>query len=383
MTELRFQKPDRSFKSSIAKAGGSDLGKCYQCATCSAVCQLTSEDHPFPRKEMLLAQWGQKENLLTDPDIWLCHQCNDCTVRCPRGARPGDVMAAIRNYSFSHFAFPGFMGRLASQPMGLPFLMLVPILIFIFLADWSQITVFSGHVHFYDFIHNGLLEMLFMGGNVIILGLVSIGLIRFYKGMSNNWNVKPEIGFVGATIQTVIEIISHKRFGTCDVGHYRQTAHFLVFFGFFGAAATAGLALVRMEYLHYIHPNHYLLSAIPAMVLYHPIKILGNASGLAMIIGILMMTTHRSRDPESAGISTYSSRIFIWGIFVVAFTGMMIQFLRIGDLPMLAYSFYFIHLVFVFSLLWYAPYSQFGHMFYRTFAMIFARSVNRMPQKTV
>ncbi len=374
------QRPDKVFKSSIARTGGDDLGKCYQCATCSAVCQLSPENKPFPRKEMLLAQWGQKDKLVSDPDVWLCHQCNDCTVRCPRGARPGDVMAAIRNYSFAHFAVPGFMGRLASKGSGLPFLMLIPVLIFIILADWSQIQVFSGHVHFYDFLQNGRLEMLFMGGNALVFGLALIGLVRFYKGMANSWNVKPEMGFVKAGIQTVIEILGHKRFGTCDASNYRKTAHFLVFFGFFGAAATAGLALMRMLYLHFIPAEPFELSAIPAMMLYHPIKILGNASGLAMIVGIIMMVTRRNSDPESAGVATYSGKILVWGIFGVAFTGMLIQFLRIGELPMLAYSFYFIHLVFVFSLLWYAPYSQFGHMFYRTFAMIFARSVNRLPQ---
>ncbi|MBT7618061.1 MAG: quinone-interacting membrane-bound oxidoreductase complex subunit QmoC [Calditrichaeota bacterium] len=375
------QKPDKKFKRSIAESGGDDLNKCYQCATCSAVCLLTPEDHPFPRKEMLLAQWGQSDKLVADPDVWLCHQCNDCTVRCPRGARPGDVMGAIRNYSFEHYAVPGFLGKLVSKPAGLPFLMLIPILIFVFMADWSQMATFSGHVHFYDFLQNGPLEMLFMAGNFIVLLLASFGLIRFYKGMADSWKVKPEIGFIKAAIQTVLEIISHKRFGTCDTSKYRQTAHFLVFYGFFGAAATAGLALMRMEYLHFIHPEHYALSNIPSMMLYHPIKILGNASGLAMIIGIIMMATRHSNDPESAGVSTYAGKIFIWGIFGVAFTGMLIQFLRIGGLPTLAYAFYFIHLVFVFSLLWYAPYSQFGHMFYRTFAMIFARSINRMPQE--
>jgi hypothetical protein len=32
----------------------------------------------------------------------------------------------------------------------------------------------------------------------------------------------------------------------------------------------------------------------------------------------------------------------------------------------------------VFVLLWYAPYSKFAHMFYRTLAMIFANASGRM-----
>ncbi len=374
-------KPNRNFKKRIKAAGGASLENCYQCATCSAVCKLSPDDRPFPRKEMILAQWGMKDKLVADPDVWLCHQCNDCTVNCPRGARPGDVMAAIRTYSFEHFAFPGFMGKLLARPSGLPILFLIPIVILALLADWSQITTFHGHVHFYDFLKNGILEMLFMGGNAFIFILAAVGLARFYSGMSKSWGSESGIGFIAATFKTVLEIVGHGRFGKCDASGYRRWAHMLVFFGFMGAMATAGLALIRMEYLHYCHPEHYPLSDIPAMAIYHPIKLIGNFSGIAMVVGLVIIFVRRGSDSKSSGVTPYVQWLFLTTLLIVASTGLLIQFLRMGELPMLAYGFYFIHLVFVFFLLWYAPYSQFGHMFYRTFAMIFSRSINRLPRR--
>ena len=223
--------------------------------------------------------------------------------------------------------------------------------------------------------------MLFMSGNAFIFALAGVGLVRFYRGMSLSWGVKPRMAFIAATYHTVLEIIGHGRFGKCDAGGYRRWAHMLIFFGFMGAMATAGLALLRMEYLHYIHPDHYPLSEIPAMALYHPFKLLGNFSGLAMIIGLIIVFTRRISDSKSAGETLYPQWIFLVSILVIASTGMLIQFLRMGELPMLAYGFYFIHLLFVFFLLWYAPYSQLGHMFYRTFAMIFSRSIERLPRQ--
>ncbi|HHF52887.1 MAG TPA: heterodisulfide reductase subunit E, partial [candidate division WOR-3 bacterium] len=88
--------PELKVIKEIQAVGGETLKKCYQCATCSTVCPLSTDEAPFPRKQMILAQWGFKDRLLNDPAIWLCHQCGDCSKYCPREANPGDVMAALR-----------------------------------------------------------------------------------------------------------------------------------------------------------------------------------------------------------------------------------------------------------------------------------------------
>jgi len=88
--------PDLNFVKEVIAAGADSLKKCYQCSTCTVVCEVTPDKKPFPRKEMLYAQWGMKDQLITNPDIWLCHQCSDCTAYCPRGAKPGEVLNNLR-----------------------------------------------------------------------------------------------------------------------------------------------------------------------------------------------------------------------------------------------------------------------------------------------
>ena len=159
MAEVVLISPDRAFVKELKAAGGDTLSKCYQCATCSTVCDLSPANRPFPRKEMHLAQWGLKERLMNDPDIWLCHQCNDCSLRCPRGARPGDVMAAIRRQAFKYFAFPQFMGKLLSTPSGLPILLLLPFVIIsglIFMHTGGDLgQVMQHEVEYGEFVPHG------------------------------------------------------------------------------------------------------------------------------------------------------------------------------------------------------------------------------------
>ncbi len=116
MSEATVIKPDLKFVNEIIKGGGESLKKCYQCATCSVVCNVTPEGNPFPRKEMVLAQWGQKDKLIASADVWLCHQCSDCTAYCPRGAKPGEVLNAIRKQSIKEVALVPLFAKIANGP---------------------------------------------------------------------------------------------------------------------------------------------------------------------------------------------------------------------------------------------------------------------------
>ena len=67
-------------------------------------------------------------------------------------------------------------------------------------------------------------------------------------------------------------------------------------------------------------------------------------------------------------------------VFGVAVTGLLTESMRLTSTPFIAYNIYYVHLVLIFFLLWYAPYSKLAHMFYRTLALVFL-GMNERKQK--
>lgn len=374
MSEKTLLAPDLDFIRQLKETGGDTLKKCYQCATCSVVCKLSPADKPFPRKEMFWAQWGLKDQLLRDPDIWLCYQCNDCSTNCPREARPGDILAALRQQSFQNFAFPSFMGKALANPKAFWWLILIPVIVFLAIligcsgGDLSYIFQFSGEVEYSKAFPDIAIDILFVSGNILIFAFAAIGLLRFWNNQRSQGKSSGRVGFIPALISTIIELLLHKNFSKCEESKPRYWGHMLIFFGFFGAFATTALVFLTTKIIPLLEspvnfPN--------------PIKILGGASGIALFVGGLILIVNRRKNSSAVGSGEYTDWLFLNMIFLVGISGMLTWFMRLAGIPIIAYSIYFIHLVLVFFLLWYAPYSKFAHMFYRTLALIFAKSKGR------
>ncbi|MFC1492366.1 quinone-interacting membrane-bound oxidoreductase complex subunit QmoC [candidate division KSB1 bacterium] len=369
MAERMLVEPDVDFINTVMRQGGEDLKKCYQCATCSVVCELSSTDGVFPRKEMILAQWGMKDKLIGDPNVWLCHQCNDCSKHCPRGARPGDVLAGIRSYVYENFGFPSFMGKLLGSPKALPGLLIGILVMFFGLLYAIHGASFGFDIQnlrdvgYAEFLPHIWAEGLFVTGNVIIFLFAAVGFLRFWGKMkeSNGGNAP---GMIGSIISVLPDVIFHKRFSQCGENKPRYIAHMLVLFGFIGAAATAGLAVFFTVFVPIVES--------PIAVL-NPIKLLGISSGIALIVGAWIMLSRRNSQTDSVGADGYSDKVFLYMIFLVSVTGMATYLIRLTDISVLGHAVYLVHLVFVFYLLWFMPYSKFAHMIYRMLGMAFAK----------
>lgn len=378
-------KPDLKFINEVIASGGESLKKCFQCATCSVVCNVTPESKPFPRKEMVQAQWGLKDKLFSNPDIWLCHQCSDCTAYCPRGAKPGEVLGAVRKLSLEHYSTPGFLARAVGSPKALIPLLGLPVAIFL---SYIGITgKFAGVARGEDggIVYSKLIpttffiDPLFIAAAVFALFAFWTGIGRYWKDMANA--AGPMKGdFSDSLIGTIKEILAHRKFDKCEVTSARKTSHLLVFYSFAGLAITTTIALV------YLYGHEFFgITGIPGVLsfgespypLTDPLKILGNASALGLLIGITLVINNRFKNAEKAGAGSYYDWLFIGVVFGVMATGILAEVLRLANVAPLAYPTYIAHLSLVFFLFAYAPFSKMAHMVYRATAMVFAKQAGR------
>ncbi len=395
MSDPYLVKPDQEFLQGVLAEGGEDLKKCFQCATCSMVCELSGNRKPFPRKEMIWTQWGLKDRLLADPDIWVCHQCNDCSTRCPRGARPGDVLAAVRKKAIEHYSVPGFLGSWLNQTSMLPVVLLVVPVVLLGLAlalrgpiesigPLQGILHYLGHPGFYaDFVPHWMLIGLFstLTGLAALAGLA--GLAKFWMAMKAAdeaaGGYKPVQGLVGSAIGALTAVFTHNKFSKCGENASRKLAHLTAFYGFLALFVVTVWAVIDL----YLNP----LLGIDAMYpfsLMHPMKMLANIGCVALIYGCVKAITDRMKGGDEVGASTTFDWIFVWLLLAVAVTGLFTEILRlvaepkdIAALKPVAYAIYFAHLVCVFDLLVYLPYSKFAHILYRTVALIYSEHTGR------
>jgi quinone-modifying oxidoreductase subunit QmoC len=390
MSDAQLIKPDLGYVKEIMNAGGESLKKCYQCATCSVVCEIAPDGKPFPRKEMIWAQWGQKKKLVNNPDVWLCHQCSDCTAKCPRDAKPGEVLGAVRRTAYTHFAWPGFMGKIFSGASGGNLAVLFGIPVVILLAviaifgsfspprgDAGQIifSKFIGEFHFLFEKPISAIDLIFVPIAALVVFSAFVSLNEFWKGMDSQVDPSvPRKSFGSAAGELVRELISHATFKKCVSSAGRSTAHQLVLFGFVGLFITTGFAAM-FEWGHILLGWH-TTSPLPVFGYGFVPKVIGTVSGAALVTGWFLMRKNRSENAENNPMSSYDS-IFLWVIGLVGITGFASWIFRLTNIGILAYPTYFIHLVFVFYVIAYLPFSKLAHLLYRSTAIIHAKTVGR------
>lgn len=343
---------------------------------------------------MILAQWGLKDKLVGDPNVMLCHQCGDCTTYCPRGAKPGDVLGAIRAYAYKYFGWPKGLASLASSGKNLPLLIGIPaVIIFVvwIISGGMHLPAAEdfaryGYGHFFGHWDFHLLAKNVFFIDLIILPTVALALYAAYKGVSAMWKLMAENSGVGEALYkpsvnqfikeflwpSVVEIVKHDRFKKCTANADRLKGHLPLLLSFIGLFIVTAYSAFTQDVLGIVWPELH-----GPMSMWNPVKILANVSAIALIVGIGILWGNRSRkEAEGQASRTFYDWFLIWMIMGVGITGLAAELFRLINVVAVGYVLYYLHLVSVMMLFLYMPYTKFAHLVYRTFAMAFERYRN-------
>jgi len=373
--------PDINFIKEVRTLGGQDLKKCFQCATCSVACPISPENKPFPRKEMIAASWGLKDKLIGNADIWLCHNCGDCTTMCPRDAKPGDVMAAIRSYAIAEYAIPKALAKAVNDPRKLPVLLAIPAIIFLVLGfalkavgiHWLNFIPSGDMIVHANFFSSWLVDLTMIPTFLAAVAIFALGLKRFLNDIHQNAVSEGKtdktkidsIGFLQALIRIIPTILKHNKFNECTENRDRATAHMMVFFGFIGLFIVTNIFFIAL----YVFQQHGPYSQL------NPVKWLANVAGVSLVIGSFLMIKNRMSKKDQG--FRYADWYLIGLALALGLSGMLTEMTRLGGLAGISYALYFIHLMLVWCLFAYTPFTKLAHLIYRTVAMTYMEYAER------
>ncbi len=379
---VRIQ-PDLEFVKELQAVGGESLKKCYQCATCSVACPISPTSNPYPRKEMVWASWGLKDKLLSDVDIWLCHNCGTCSDLCPRGAKPGDLLSALRNMTYARLTQPSVVGKWLSSAQYLPILVAIPAILWAVI--WAIMAGVNGSVFPEgEIVFGKLFPGDFTIDPIFILTFfTAVGIL--FKGTKNliaSFQPEGRTMMLGKTKHWVLhlvdvlleEVVTHSKFKDCGADKSdRKVGHMTLMYAFVILAFVTAVVAV----------GHWGGKVIPAIAVHtpmpqtFPVKILANIGAVMLLVGLAILTVRRKAlDPKKTS-SNYYDWYLLGVIWVVAVTGVLSQLFRLAGIAPVAYSVYYVHLVAVWMLFAYLPWSKLGHLVYRTAALTYVRAMGR------
>jgi Fe-S oxidoreductase len=72
------------------------LKKCYQCARCSGVCQISKVQKFTPSRIIQMILEGFEDEIIDNGVLWECLTCNSCLQDCPKNINFADIARILR-----------------------------------------------------------------------------------------------------------------------------------------------------------------------------------------------------------------------------------------------------------------------------------------------
>ena len=362
--------------------GAVGIEKCFNCGNCTAICPLTSDEHPFPRNIIRLAQVGQRERLTQNLDPWLCYYCGDCSDTCPKGAEPAETMMSVRRWLTAQYDWTGLAGKFYTSKTweigSMVLLGLLVVLLFFFfhgpiVTDRVALNTFAPvHViHYADWIMAGSL-LFFVGTNVL----------RMHSSVvKKSFSLKIPLSiYLSEAWNLAYQFVTQERWQECaddekdlekrNAKKFSWLSHFLLVSGY----------VIMLVMVVFFLPWFQTENIYP---IYHPQRWLGYFATAVLLFGVGKAIWGRlKKDLQLHRFSHASDWIFLFLLFSVTVTGIVQHTFRYLGMPLATYYTYVVHLAFTAPMLILeVPFGKWSHLYYRPLAIYFDKVKVKAKEK--
>ena len=363
----------------IQKFGLADAAECFNCGNCTAVCTLSSEAVPFPRKVIRYLQLGLKSKLIQSPEPWMCYYCGDCSKTCPRQANPGEVMMGLRRFLTASYDWTG-ISRLFYTSKAFEFLSLALVAALVglgfyffhgpMLTDRVALNVFAPNtvIEILDLIMLGILSFFLLSNALRLVRAVMSGPPGTASEASKGVFGIPLSVYAREFKEFILQFSTQKRFDSCGTPSQRTQwlVHLLIMTGY----STVFLLVVggiRWFQRDEMYP------------LWHPIRLLGYYSTFAILYGVTYAMIGRFKKAKPVYQHSHSSDwVFLIMLWLTAFSGILIHISQMLVLPLATYYIYAIHLMIAVPMLVIeVPFAKWTHQLYRPLILYLMRVKER------
>ena len=361
---------DPSLISEVRKYGVFNARGCFNCGSCTIVCDLAAGSVSFPRRTMQSVVLGLKDSVRQSLEPWLCHDCGDCSVTCPREAKPRESMATLRRYLMAQYDWTGLsrricrslaweMAALSSAAVLVLALIILYHLYVVQLAPSAFTTMSMGLEHMFNRITYFTVVVFLIPAFFIASHAARMHSLTMRRGP----NAAIPLKFYLAEAKTIfLQMVSHAQLLKCPATSHRRrwAMHWLLAFG------CVLMFVIKFFFLRWFQTDN-------IYPIYHPQRWVGYLGAACLVLGSLDILIDRARKRKSIyGQSGLRGLILPVLLLLTALSGMAVHVLRYVGLGLGAHYAYAVHLMIVVPMLLVeVPFGGWSHMIYRPLALYF------------
>ena len=367
---------DPTLVADIRRYGKFDTTGCYQCGSCTLSCDLVGDSATFPRRTIRYALLGLRQPLVASLDPWVCHDCGDCSIVCPRQAEPRISMLTIRRFLSAQYDWSGLGAKLYQSDVwyasSLIFVALLTIALIVGYHLWYLAMPAD------DFARNSLglgLGHMFPIMTYYTLAVILLPLLLLLSRVVRIWRLTmrgasiPLSAYVAEWGTYAYQSVTQAMLRKCPQKG-RWLGHWLLAFGtvIMLAIKTFGLRWFQTEN---IYP------------FYNPQRWVGYVAAICILYGIGDISVGRWRAKKEVYKEThFHDMVFPVLIVLTVLTGLTAHTLRYLGFGLGCHYFYALHVIVATPMLVIEmSFGKWSHMVYRPLALYFLAVRERAAQQ--